>query len=283
MKNTIPSPFFVVSLFVARLRWCHGSRGSATLTTRELSRPLYSGTKLQWKHKPTRTEPYRTMQWKSAKRLHCKKRPSRGCTSFASWGSSTCHRSCWNSYTLPLLNLSSGRLLPSRPEADRGRKDAPQRPGPFFPEMHDEIKKSWNMPLTSRVHNPGSSLLSSVDGADKWGMPNSPLWKKPSLPIFVLQPRRTGEWETMRLSPLNLAAPLKTSLARLSTRRARQLQHCTWWQYSRCIRPNYSRLWMKMGRTLKCSKSSDAPQIWPSERRRWRLERSAAIWGILWC
>ncbi len=38
-----------------------------------------------------------------------KKRPSRGCTSFASWGSLTCHRSCWNSYTLPSLNLSSAR------------------------------------------------------------------------------------------------------------------------------------------------------------------------------
>ncbi len=35
------------------------------------------------------------------------KRPSRGCTSFVSWGSSTCHRSCWNSSTLPSLNLSS--------------------------------------------------------------------------------------------------------------------------------------------------------------------------------
>ncbi len=35
------------------------------------------------------------------------KRPSRGCTSFASWGSLTCHRSCWNSSTLPSLNPSS--------------------------------------------------------------------------------------------------------------------------------------------------------------------------------
>ncbi len=32
------------------------------------------------------------------------KRPSRGCTSFASLESSTCHRSCWNSSTLPSLN-----------------------------------------------------------------------------------------------------------------------------------------------------------------------------------
>ncbi len=54
-------------------------------------------------------------------------------------------------------------------QSDRGRKDAPRRPGPFFPEVHDEIKKSWNAPLTSRVHNPGSSLLSSVDGADQVG------------------------------------------------------------------------------------------------------------------
>ncbi|RXN07830.1 mitogen-activated kinase kinase kinase kinase 4-like protein [Labeo rohita] len=51
-------------------------------------------------------------------------------------------------------------------QSDCGRKDTPRRPGPFFPEVHDEIAKSWNAPLTSRVHNPGSSLLSSVDGAD---------------------------------------------------------------------------------------------------------------------
>ncbi len=37
------------------------------------------------------------------------KRPSRSCTSFASWGSSSCHRSCWNSSTLPSLNPSSAR------------------------------------------------------------------------------------------------------------------------------------------------------------------------------
>ncbi len=35
------------------------------------------------------------------------KMPSRGCTSFASWGSSTCHRSCWYSSTLPSSNPSS--------------------------------------------------------------------------------------------------------------------------------------------------------------------------------
>ncbi len=32
-------------------------------------------------------------------RLHCKKRTNKGCTSFASWGTLTCHRSWWNSTT----------------------------------------------------------------------------------------------------------------------------------------------------------------------------------------
>ncbi len=36
--------------------------------------------------------------------IDCEKGPAEGCTSFASWGSSTCHRSCWNSSTLPSLN-----------------------------------------------------------------------------------------------------------------------------------------------------------------------------------
>ncbi len=31
-------------------------------------------------------------------------------------------------------------------QSDRGRKDTLRRPGPFFPEVHDEIKKLWNAP-----------------------------------------------------------------------------------------------------------------------------------------
>ncbi len=77
-------------------------------------------------------------------------------------------------------------------QSDHGRKDAPRRHSPFFPEVHDKIKKSWNAPLTSRVHNPGSSLLSSVDGADQVGYVKL-RQNKPSLPISVLQPWRTGE------------------------------------------------------------------------------------------
>ncbi len=55
------------------------------------------------------------------------KRPRRGCTSFTSWGSSTCHRSCWNGSTLPSLNpsfalqyLSGSAQLPNLTSEDYG-------------------------------------------------------------------------------------------------------------------------------------------------------------------
>ncbi len=47
------------------------------------------------------------LKWDNHTESIVKKRPSRGCTSFASWESSTCHRSCWNSSILPSLNPSS--------------------------------------------------------------------------------------------------------------------------------------------------------------------------------
>ncbi len=59
----------------------------------------------------------------------------------------------------PPAELARSRLDEWFLQSDRGRKDEPWRPGPFSPEVHDEIKKSWNVPLTSRVHNPGSFLL----------------------------------------------------------------------------------------------------------------------------
>ncbi len=40
-------------------------------------------------------------------RLHCEKSPAEALTSFAIWGSSICHRSCWKSSALQSLNQSS--------------------------------------------------------------------------------------------------------------------------------------------------------------------------------
>ncbi len=61
---------------------------------------IMNSTARQWSHSGSWAPPELTPLWE---------RPSRGCTSFASRGSSTCHRSCLISSTPPSLNLSSAR------------------------------------------------------------------------------------------------------------------------------------------------------------------------------
>ncbi len=59
-------------------------------------------------------------------------------------------------------------------QSDRGRKDTPRRPGPFFPEVHVEIN-SWNArrsPVGCIIWDPPSCLLWTE--LTKWGMSNPP-------------------------------------------------------------------------------------------------------------
>ncbi len=62
---------------------------------------LKSGKMFYGQTSPNLTFLFRTCSGPEMGQSQCPlwKRPSRGCTSFASWGSSTCHRSCWNSST----------------------------------------------------------------------------------------------------------------------------------------------------------------------------------------
>ncbi|ROL41725.1 hypothetical protein DPX16_9316 [Anabarilius grahami] len=45
----------------------------------------------------------------------------------------------------------------------------PQRPAPFFPEVHNEISWSWHTPHSAQGPVKGTPLLSSVDRAYHWG------------------------------------------------------------------------------------------------------------------
>ncbi|KAI2653070.1 Transposon Ty3-I Gag-Pol polyprotein [Labeo rohita] len=54
------------------------------------------------------------------------------------------------------------------------RLPPPQRPAPFFPEVHEEISRSWRSPYSARAQAAGSRMLSSVDGADRWGYTKPP-------------------------------------------------------------------------------------------------------------
>ncbi len=68
--------------------------------------PSWTALWQQWSHSDSWTPlSPRTWSWTLTSTLL--KNPSRDCTSFASWGSSTCHRSCWNYLKLLSLNPSS--------------------------------------------------------------------------------------------------------------------------------------------------------------------------------
>ncbi len=71
--------------------------------------PSWTALWLQWSHSDSWAQPSPTTWSGTITLIPLWKRPSRGCSSFTSWESSTCHRSCWNSSTLPSLNLSSAR------------------------------------------------------------------------------------------------------------------------------------------------------------------------------
>ncbi len=68
---------------------------------------------------------------------------------------------------------------PSRSRLDEwflpGRQQAPrQRSSPFFPEVHDELTKSWRAPYSSRICPSASSALTSVDRAEEKGYEHLP-------------------------------------------------------------------------------------------------------------
>ncbi|CAM4612009.1 unnamed protein product [Leuciscus chuanchicus] len=61
-----------------------------------------------------------------------------------------------------------------------------QRPTPFFPEVQDKVSKMWHS-YSSHAHISGSSLLSSVDGADLWGYAKlSPPGRTSSLALVLI-------------------------------------------------------------------------------------------------
>ncbi len=68
---------------------------------------------------------------------------------------------------------------PSRSRLDEwflpGRRQAPQqRPSPFFPEVHDELTRSWRSPYSTRLRTSASSALTTVDGAEEKGYERMP-------------------------------------------------------------------------------------------------------------
>ncbi len=90
------------SLTCSKLWRCSWTSGETPLLSHHS--PSWTAPWLQWSHSDS-WAPQFIRTWSETITLSpLWKRTSRGCTSFAIWGSSTCHRSCWNSSTLPSLS-----------------------------------------------------------------------------------------------------------------------------------------------------------------------------------
>ncbi|MGL4352594.1 MAG: hypothetical protein ACRCTP_01370, partial [Aeromonas popoffii] len=68
------------------------------------------------------------------------------------------------------MGCSAPHRPPQRSRLDTwylgSERDSKPRPAPvpFFPEVHEELSKSWNAPLTARSRQTGSLALTSLDG-----------------------------------------------------------------------------------------------------------------------
>ncbi len=65
-------------------------------------------------------------------------------------------------------------------------------PVPFFPEVHEEVIRSWRAPFSARNRVSASSVLITLDGGRLWGM-----WRSPSVERAIavqLCPRSAVAW-----------------------------------------------------------------------------------------
>ncbi len=132
---------------------------------------------------------------------------------------------------------------PSRSRLDEwflpGRRQAPQqRPSPFFPEVHDELTRSWRSPYSARpvlpLHLP-SLRLTALKKRDMRGCLN---WMSQWLHISAHPLPSAG-----RRKPVTRpshAGPLQHSLDAPTLQLDRRLRCSTLWRFFRSIRPSSS-------------------------------------------
>ncbi len=126
---------------------------------------------------------------------------------------------------------------PSRSRLDEwfltGRRQAPQqRPSPFFPEVHDELTRSWRSPYSARLRTSASSALTTVDGAEEKGYERMPQLDE-SVAAHLCPPTAIG-WKAKASHP---SKPCRTTSSASLDRR---LRRSTLWRFYRSIRPSSS-------------------------------------------
>ncbi len=74
-----------------------------------------------------------------------------------------------------------------------------QRLSPFFSEVHDELKKSWRAPYSSRMCPCTSAALTSIDGAEEKGYEHLPPLDE-SVAVHLRPPTSIG-WKAWATHP----------------------------------------------------------------------------------
>ncbi|ROL55046.1 hypothetical protein DPX16_20307 [Anabarilius grahami] len=81
-----------------------------------------------------------------------------------------------------------------------GHRQAPrQRSAPFFPEVHQELTKSWRAPYSARLHTTHRSALTAVDGSEQKGYEHLPPLDE-AVAAHLCPPTAVG-WKTKRALP----------------------------------------------------------------------------------
>ncbi len=91
----------------------------------------------------------------------------------------------WSPPEEPSPSRLDERFLPGRCQAPR------QRASPFFPEVHDEIIRSWHAPYSFCLHDSSSSALTSVGGIEEKGYGSLPTLDE-SVAVHLCPPTAIG-------------------------------------------------------------------------------------------
>ncbi len=117
-----------------------------------------------------------------------------------------------------------------------GRRQAPcQRASPFFPEVQEELTRSWRAPYSARLRASSSSALTSVDGAEEKGYGKLPPLDE-SVTAHPCPPTAIG-WTAKAAHP---SKPCRTTQDAPTHRLDKQPLHFTPWRSSKSSRPNSS-------------------------------------------
>ncbi len=148
--------------------------------------------------------------------------------------------------------------------AGRGSQPRPA-PVPFFPEVHEELTKSWKAPFMARSPSSASSFLTTLDGGVARGYAGIPQVER-AIAVHLC-PRNAATWRN-RPRPVSWQTLSRPKLIAL---RARQPPPCTPWlscRFTKTRRSNScTRVVPTRGWCRSCARRLTSLYEWQKSRR----------------